>query len=301
MLVAMFEDVTAAVRIRLGKMSTSPTEDTRFGEGPSWHTEDFDIPAYLAAMGAEHLAGAPVTVDTLAELHRAHVHTFPFANVDILLGTRYGVAPDDVQDRLVRRHRGGYCFDHAQIFAAAAEHLGFEVTRHLGRVHSEHNSRTHMTVMVRIDGERWLCDPGFGFSLNTPILVADGAESSAAGRTFTLTEAGEGASRRWSLWRDGELQHVTDKLTVWPADVVEGDLFASTHPSAPFPNHLMCMRYTDSGHVTLTETTRTDRPTGGMTSHAEIGPDDVLARPEELGISLDDSEHSQLREWIQAR
>lgn len=281
-------------------MSTSPTGETRFGEGPSWHTEDFDIPGYLAATGTEHLTGAPATVDALAELHRAHVHTFPFGNVDILLGTRHGVAPAQVQDRLLRRHRGGYCFDHAQFFAAAAEHLGFEVVRHLGRVHSEHAPRTHMTVFAHIDGERWLCDPGFGFSLTAPILVADGAESQASGRTFTLTKTGEDAARRWTLWRDGALQHVTDELPVWPADVVAGDLFASTHPSAPFPNHLMCMRYTDSGQVTLTESTRTDRPNGGMTSHAEIGADDVLAGLAELGVALDDSERAQLRSWLLA-
>lgn len=269
-------------------------------DGDSWHTEDFDIPAYLEAMGAGHLADAPATLATLAELHRAHVRTFPFGNVDILLGTRNGVAPADVQDRLVRRHRGGYCFDHAQIFAAAAEYLGFEVTRHLGRVHSEHASRTHMTVFAHLGGERWLCDPGFGFSVVEPILVADGAESSGAGRTFRLTESGEGAARRWSLWRGDDLQHVTDELPVEPVDVVDGDFFASTHPSAPFPNHLMCMRYTDAGHVTLTESTRTDRPDGGMTAHAEIGPDEVLAGLAELGVALDDPERAALREWLVA-
>lgn len=183
----------------------------------------------------------------------------------------------------------------------AAERLGFSVIRHLGRVHSEHNSRTHMTVFVEVDGTRWLCDPGFGFSIAAPIEVADGAEAEAAGRTFTLTRAGEGASGQWSLWRDGELQHVTDELPVQPADVVGGDFFTSAHPTSPFVNHLMCMGYTSTGHVTLTESTRTDRPTGGMTSHAEIGPDEALAGLAELGIALGSAERATLREWLSAR
>lgn len=92
-------------------MSTNPpgsesSDAEPFGSGPSWRTSDFDVPEYLAAMGAEHLADAPATLDTLTELHRAHVRTFPFSNVDILLGTRAGVAPAQVQDRRVRRHRG---------------------------------------------------------------------------------------------------------------------------------------------------------------------------------------------------
>lgn len=131
-------------------------------EGEPWRTELFDLPAYFQATGVVH--GEP-SLEMLTRLHEAHVRTFPFANVDVLLGHAHGVDPETVQDQLVRRRRGGYCFEHAQIFAAALEHLGFTVRRALGRVHRIDNSRTHMTVVVQAEGRRWLCDPGFGFSL----------------------------------------------------------------------------------------------------------------------------------------
>ena len=62
----------------------------------------------------------------------------------------------------------------------------------------------------------------------------------------------------------------------------------------------MCMRYTDAGHITVTESARTDRPTGGMTSHSEIGPDEVLAGLTELGIELAETERDALRDWLLA-
>lgn len=73
--------------------------------GSSWHTEMIDAPGYLAALGIEQ---GPPTMELLAALYRAHVHTFPFANIDVLFGAHPGVSPDRVHDQLVMRRRGGY-------------------------------------------------------------------------------------------------------------------------------------------------------------------------------------------------
>lgn len=55
--------------------------------GSSWHTEDFDIPAYLRRLGIEPELACPELIEAL---HQAHVRTLPFTNVDILLGTAPG-------------------------------------------------------------------------------------------------------------------------------------------------------------------------------------------------------------------
>ncbi|NKZ35152.1 arylamine N-acetyltransferase [Rothia terrae] len=151
----------------------------------SWYTEDFDIPAYLRALSVEP---APASYELLAQLHRAHVETFPFTNVDVVLEMHPGINPSTAQDQLMNKNRGGYCFEHAQIFAAAAEYLGFEVRRHLGRVKSLNLSRTHMSVVVTVDGTDYLCDPGFGFSIYEPVELRDGATGVSVGQTFTLEQ-----------------------------------------------------------------------------------------------------------------
>jgi len=39
-----------------------------------------------------------------------------------------------ISDKLVRRRRGGYCYEHALLFAAVLERLGFAVQRRIARV-----------------------------------------------------------------------------------------------------------------------------------------------------------------------
>ncbi|MBK4120795.1 arylamine N-acetyltransferase [Kocuria rhizophila] len=91
--------------------------------------------------------------------------------MEVLLG-HY---PGTVFDQLVVRRRGGYCFERAQLFAAALETAGFTVRRALGRVRSLQSARTHMTVLVDLAGVRYLCDPGSGFSIAGPVPLQDGA------------------------------------------------------------------------------------------------------------------------------
>src|SRR6476661_2374748 len=184
-----------------------PTDD--------WHTDSLDLEGYLLRVGLP--ARAP-GVEALAELHEAHVRTFTFDNIDVLLGQHPGVSLDAVQEKFVGRGRGGYCFEHSTIFAAALERLGYQVRRHLGRVGDPEagtqQGRTHMVVEVVLDGQRLLCDPGFGMSLLRPVPMADGAEDDyPEGWRYRLRPTGRGG---WALYRmreDGwEIAHTTDEL-----------------------------------------------------------------------------------------
>ena len=96
-----------------------------------WHVERLDLQGYLDAVCVARRAP---DLEALSELHEAHVRTFPFENLDVLLGNHPGVSLEAVQEKLVGRQRGGYCFEHATLFAAVVERLGYDVRRCLGRV-----------------------------------------------------------------------------------------------------------------------------------------------------------------------
>lgn len=260
--------------------------------GSSWCREDFEIPAYLERLRVEP---APPSLQLLEAVHRAHVAALPFTNADILLGTHPGVEPRAVQRQLVERGRGGYCFAHAQLMAAALEHLGFPVRRQLGRVHSPDSARTHMTLVVRAEGAQWLADPGFGFSIRGPIELRDRAVRDEGGRRFELREDREGPVPTWSLLRDGELQHVSDLLPVRPNDVRTGDAITSRGVSGPFTSLLIVNRWTPQGHVSVTDTARTVRADGEPTRHEEISVSEAVAAAVELGVELTAAEQQRLR------
>ena len=85
-----------------------------------WHIDRLDLQGYLDAVGVTRRAP---DLEALSELHEAHVRTFPFENIDVLLGNHPGVSLEAVQEKFVGRQRGGYCFEHATLFAAVVERL----------------------------------------------------------------------------------------------------------------------------------------------------------------------------------
>jgi len=129
-------------------------------------------------------AGRPApTYATLAGLLGAHMAHIPFENFDVLLGREVRLDLDGLQTKLVKAHRGGYCFEHSTLFAAALERLGFEPVRHAARVvvfmPAAQSPRTHMFLTVAADGARYVVDPGFGpFGSRMPVPL-DGAGAPA--------------------------------------------------------------------------------------------------------------------------
>ena len=154
-----------------------------------WELDALDLQAYLARVGQ---AAAAPSLAALGDLQAAHVRTFCFDNIDVLLGQHPGVGLPAVQEKFVTRGRGGYCFEHATLFAAVLARLGYDVVRHLGRVGDSTSPRTHLVVLVQIDGQRVLCDPGIGRPPLDPIPLRDGAEVTAGGWTHRLLTTSEG-------------------------------------------------------------------------------------------------------------
>src|SRR5882757_176108 len=152
-----------------------------------WDIELVDVDEYLARVG--HPRVAP-TADALRSLHEAHVRTIPFENVDVLLGSHRGLGLDAISDKLVRRRRGGYCFEHALLFAAVAEQLGYQMTRLISRVQPHRaGPRTHMSLKVRAEDTDYLVDVGFGAGLLTVMRLEPGLSRRLIGDTLTEEHA----------------------------------------------------------------------------------------------------------------
>ena len=260
-----------------------------------WQTELLDLDVYLSRVGEP--AAAP-SRPALHALHEAHVRTFTFDNIDVILDQHPGVRLDAVQEKFVGRGRGGYCFEHNVVFAAVLERLGYDVERRLGRVGDPSAPRTHCVLVVTVDGERVLADPGFGMSLLRPISLTDGAEDDYGGWRYRLRQVTLGGGWGWALerWRDEhwEAMHLHDELPVHPLDYVVGHHFTSTYPSIHFRQMLMLTRHLPDRHVAVTHETVTVRRPGRPTEHRELRDgqlDDLL---DELAVPLTADERTAL-------
>jgi arylamine N-acetyltransferase len=265
-----------------------------------WGVDVLDLDGYLDRLGLPVRAPGP---DALAELHQAHVRTFTFDNIDVLLGHHPGVSLDAVQEKFVGRGRGGYCFEHSTIFAAALERLGYRVRRHLARVGDPstgaQQGRTHMVVEVVLDGRRLLCDPGFGMSLLRPIPLEDHAEDEhLAGWRHRVRHTPGG----WALdrWREGgwEVAHTTDELEVMPVDIVIGHHFTSTYPGSHFTTGLVLGKHLPGRHVTVTHESLTVRTPGRPTEHRPLRAGEVAEWVVTLEVPLRPDERSRLLQRV---
>src|SRR5580692_9443180 len=124
------------------------------------------------------------TLAGLLDAHRAHI---PFENFDVLLGRPVRLDLEGLQAKLVQAGRGGYCFEHATLFAAVLEALGFQPARQAARVvlfaPRTASPRTHMFLTVPVDGMTYVVDPGFGSSaprVPLPLMDGDAAHAESA-------------------------------------------------------------------------------------------------------------------------
>ncbi|WP_182353847.1 arylamine N-acetyltransferase family protein [Flaviflexus huanghaiensis] len=262
-----------------------------------WGIGAYDPDLYLELIGVET---TEPSVDVLERIHLGHVMTFPFSNLDVLLGRHPGVEPESVARRMMREGRGGYCFEHVQLMAGVLERLGFLVRRRLGRVRSPENQRTHMTLDVELDGRRWMMDPGFGLSLTGPIPREDCARRDEFFGALEIRRiVKDEGIEHWVLRRDDNILHVTDLLPVVPADVRSGHHVTSTLAGAgPFQTMLIVSRFTEEGHVTITSSGRTIRRPNRETEREDLTVVQVIDAVADLGITLDTATARALEERL---
>ncbi len=214
------------------------------------------------------------TLETLAGLLRAHMSAIPFENLDVLLGRPVRLDLDAVRDKLVRARRGGYCFEHATLFAAAIEELGFHPVRHSARVllffPRTESPRTHMFLTVRLPEGRFVADPGFGGpGSQHPIPLVDAGDERPARATHWMARDGA----YWVMRTEaGDTGRDTWASTLEEDNAIDFEManhFTSTHPRSPFVNRIMMGIFTKDGRVTVANREVTIAE-GGVSRSAEL-------------------------------
>jgi N-hydroxyarylamine O-acetyltransferase len=226
----------------------------------------FDLDSYLARIG---LSGRP----SIADVHRAHVISIPFENLDPHRGVPVSLAIDDLMDKLVERRRGGYCFEQNLLLGAAFEALGAEVGLMLARVRAGGapgtvRPRTHLVLRVRLLGADLHVDAGFGVgTLLEPIPFGPGEVHEQSGWRFRVVE--DGAEYVLQTEAGGEWvdQYGFVPEPVPLIDVELSNWWTCTRPGSPFVTGLIVsvdsadgrrLSLSDWGGLVLTEATPAD-------------------------------------------
>lgn len=207
-----------------------------------WSVAKLDVDAYLRRIG--YSGATEPSEKVLYALYRAHLAAVRFENLDVFLKGGVDVSLEAIQDKIVFRGRGGYCYEQAQLFGAVLDRLGFDVERLLARVGPDGGParpRTHLTLRVRADQNVWLADPGFGSSPPAPLSLREyhcGVPQEVDDWIYEITPGEEHGQEVWKLreYQAGNwvTLHRWDDNKVQLIDVVLSNHYTSTHPDSWF-------------------------------------------------------------------
>ncbi len=214
-----------------------------------------DVNTYLERIN--YNGSTAPTAQTLQALQYAHLLAVPFENLSIHIKEPVVLDDGALFDKVVKRRRGGFCYELNGLFSWLLRELGFDVVKISASVARDSGEYTpdfaHMTLMVTLD-ERWLVDVGFGDTFRRPLRIDQLAEQPQEGATYqirpndkylTLYERKTGGD-----WKP----HYRFTLDTYNyPDYAYMCHHYQVSPDSHFRQGRVCTRITPDGRVTLSE------------------------------------------------
>jgi len=220
----------------------------------SQHELKVGVDAYLQRI--KYVGEIRPTGSTLRALHRAHLFTVPFENLDISLGRTIICDETSILHKIVNEHRGGFCYELNGAFAALLRALGFRVTLLSARVAREDGSYgpefDHLTLRVDLE-EPWLADVGFGECFLEPLRLEPSIPQPQSGRIYRLTSSDSGFGLE--VMADGNWKKEY-AFTLQPRELSEFAEMCHYHQTSPeshFTGQRICSLATPEGRITLSD------------------------------------------------
>ena len=162
-----------------------------------------EVQKYLDRIGSQ--GSVEISLACLTKLQRFHQLNVPFENLDVFTNRKKVLRVEDLYEQIVGQHRGGWCHELNGLFAWLLRSLGFEVKMVSANYYDPDKGKfkgefDHMTLVVRLAGQDYLTDVGFGniHQPYDPIRMTEAASH--------LQESGEyKLSRSGAFW---SLQHL---------------------------------------------------------------------------------------------
>jgi N-hydroxyarylamine O-acetyltransferase len=218
--------------------------------------------------------------------------SIPFENLDVHLGRPIILSENAFYDKIIKHHRGGFCYELNGLFASLLDQLGYKVSMLSARVAGKSGefgpNFDHMTLLVQLK-QPWLVDVGFGDSFTEPKQLDVSGPQADREREYRFTRKNGWTLLSRRLRRKGvwEPQYMFGPRPRKLEDFVPRCRWQQTSPKSHFRKGRICTRLTSNGRLTLTDTkfivtragTKIERP---LKNHEEFS---VLLR-RHFGIDL---------------
>lgn len=212
-----------------------------------------NLDAYLSRIN--FLKNPTIDRETLFALHRQHVLSIPFEDLDIHWNIPLNIDRDALMDKVINRKRGGFCYELNTSFYHLLTALGFP-TQLVSCQIAQGNSQfgppfDHMAILVELE-ETWLLDVGYGDLFIEPIKLYDEEIQKDWFKCFQVQRTGDQLLLAES--RDG--RRFTPRYKISPlGEPIEAFIpqlrWKESHPDSHFVQNLICTLPSRNGRVTL--------------------------------------------------
>ncbi len=252
--------------------------------------ENFSLPAYLERI--VYRGETKADLPTLFSLMRHQLFAVPFENLDVQAGKIISLVPEEIVDKIVQRHRGGYCYEVNGIFSMALHALGIPYRYVAARpmFYPARRPRTHMALIATVEGVEWLCDLGFGsYGLRAPIRIDTfDTEVRQDHDTFMLTESDIGEivlkAKVEGEWVN---QYGFDLSRQEWVDFAPANYMNSTHPDAIFVKQYVVVLHTEAGRKIFSGDTFKVVEQGRTTKREIAAEERAALLVQQFGLTLD--------------
>ncbi len=213
-----------------------------------------DISQYLQRIRYE--GSLSPTLPTLRELHKSHLLTVPFENLDIHYRTPIKLEVPRVFEKVVANHRGGFCYELNGLFYELLQALGFEVRRIAAQVYDEKKGYgppfDHLAILTTIDGVDYLTDVGFGDFTLEPLVFTQNILQSDPKGDFMIDRTEDGYFRVNKIINGKSVpKYIFEDIPRAYHEYRNMCHYHQTHPASHFTQKPFISLATETGRVSL--------------------------------------------------
>lgn len=241
-----------------------------------------DVDTYFSHIG--YVGPRTATLAVLRTVIARHVQTIPFESLNPFAQLPVKLDIASLQEKIVRGQRGGYCFEQNLLLWNVLRQMGFDVTGLAARVSWNAPPdavlpRTHMLLLVKIDGASHLVDVGFGGLTLTGVLRLEAdVEQATPHEPFRLTRAGDQWTLQARIRNEWRSLYYFDLQPQFPVDYEPVNWYLSTFPNSRFVVNLIAARCTPDRRHALFNLELAEHPLGGETQRRTLASVDELRR-----------------------
>lgn len=212
-----------------------------------------DIQTYLERIGIEQIE--KTDLEFLSQLQMQHVLHVPFENLDVINHVLISLDTDAFYKKIVKKNRGGFCYELNGLFNHLLEKLGFQTHLISGTIYRGDGSwarkNSHAAMIVQLD-QPYVVDVGFGNSARKPVPLTGENVRDVSGN-YRLLKIDE---QHYDMQREGE---DGEWGTLYRLDMTPKELndfseqlhYNQTSPDSHFTHRLIVTIATEDGRYSL--------------------------------------------------